>query len=136
MRVCAVKGTEHGVSGPDEVNVVLRVKHGLHDRAALWGLVGQAGQERRLGQLALGHVVHGDQLGGVAGTQTVVVPVSRSVDTSPAASTARPDMASTLRCTSRSMPAMPMADSSPPIVVGMRQTNRATSTTTLWPAFA
>ena len=55
----------------------------------------------------------------------VMVPVlsSSSVLTSPAASTARPDMASTLRCTSRSMPAMPIADSSAPIVVGIRQTH-------------
>ena len=60
----------------------------------------------------------------------VIVPVlsSRSVFTSPAASTARPLMASTLRCTRRSIPAMPMADSKAPIVVGMRQTSRATST--------
>ena len=60
-----------------------------------------------------------------------MVPVlsSRSVDTSPAASTARPDMASTLRCTNRSIPAMPMADRSPPIVVGIRHTSRAMSTT-------
>ena len=54
--------------------------------------------------------------------------------TSPAASTARPDMASTLRCTSRSMPAMPMADSSAPMVVGMRQTSRATMTMPLMPS--
>ena len=40
------------------------------------------------------------------------------MSTSPAASTARPDMASTLKRTSRSMPAMPMADSSAPMVVG------------------
>ena len=61
----------------------------------------------------------------------VIVPVlsSSSVSTSPAASTARPDMASTLRCTSRSMPAMPIAESSAPIVVGIRQTSSATSTT-------
>ncbi len=61
----------------------------------------------------------------------VIVPVlsSSSVFTSPAASTARPDIASTLCCTSRSMPAMPMADSSAPIVVGIRQTSSATSTT-------
>jgi hypothetical protein len=60
----------------------------------------------------------------------VIVPVlsSSSVVTSPAASTARPDIASTLRCTSRSMPAMPMADSSAPIVVGMRQISSAIST--------
>ena len=61
----------------------------------------------------------------------VIVPVlsSSRVSTSPAASTARPDVASTLRCTSRSIPAMPMAESSAPIVVGMRQTSSAVSTT-------
>ena len=62
----------------------------------------------------------------------VMVPVlsSSSVSTSPAASTARPDMASTLKRTSRSMPAMPIADSKAPIVVGIRVTNSATSTST------
>ena len=61
---------------------------------------------------------------------SVMVPVlsSSRVLTSPAASTARPLIASTLRCTSRSMPAMPMADSSAPIVVGIRQTTSAMST--------
>jgi hypothetical protein len=64
---------------------------------------------------------------------SVIVPVlsSSSVEQSPAASTARPDIASTLCWTSRSMPAMPMADSSAPIVVGMRQTSRAISTITV-----
>ena len=59
---------------------------------------------------------------------SVMVPVlSRSsVSTSPAASTARPLMASTFFRSSRSIPAMPMAERSPPIVVGMRQTSRAT----------
>ena len=59
----------------------------------------------------------------------VMVPVlsSSRVVTSPAASTARPDIASTLCCTRRSIPAMPMADSRAPIVVGMRQTSRETS---------
>ena len=62
---------------------------------------------------------------------SVIVPVlsSRSVSTSPAASTARPDMASTLKRTRRSMPAMPIADSSAPMVVGISVTNSATSTT-------
>ena len=61
---------------------------------------------------------------------SVIVPVlsSSSVSTSPAASTARPDIASTLCCTRRSMPAMPIAESSPPIVVGIRQTSSAIST--------
>ncbi len=63
----------------------------------------------------------------------VMVPVlsSSSVFTSPAASTARPDVASTLCCTRRSMPAMPMAESRPPIVVGMRQTSSEMRTKTV-----
>ena len=58
---------------------------------------------------------------------SVIVPVlsSSRVSMSPAASTARPDLAMTLKRTSRSMPAMPMADSRPPIVVGIRVTSRA-----------
>ncbi len=61
---------------------------------------------------------------------SVIVPVlsSSSTSTSPAASTARPDMAITLRWIMRSMPAMPMAESRPPMVVGIRQTSSATST--------
>ena len=64
----------------------------------------------------------------------VMVPVlSRSrVETSPAASTARPDMARTFRCTRRSMPAMPIADRRAPMVVGARQTSRPTSTMIDW----
>ncbi|CAB4935901.1 unannotated protein [freshwater metagenome] len=59
----------------------------------------------------------------------VIVPVlsSSSTSTSPEASTARPDSASTLRRTRRSMPAMPIAESSAPIVVGMSATSRAIS---------
>ena len=60
----------------------------------------------------------------------MIVPVlsSSRTSTSPEASTARPDIASTLRCTSRSIPAMPIAESSAPIVVGMRATRRAIRT--------
>ena len=62
----------------------------------------------------------------------VMVPVlsSRRVLTSPAASTARPLMAKTLRWTKRSIPAMPMAESKAPMVVGMRQTKSAIRITT------
>ena len=51
----------------------------------------------------------------------VIVPVlsSSSTSQSPAASTARPDLASTLNRTSRSIPAMPIAESSAAIVVGI-----------------
>ncbi len=66
----------------------------------------------------------------------VMVPVlsSSRVLTSPAASTARPDMARTLRCTRRSMPAMPIADSSAPMVVGIRQTRSETRTMPVTPS--
>lgn len=60
----------------------------------------------------------------------VIVPVlssSRTL-TSPAASIARPEVAMTLARIMRLMPATPMADSRPPMVVGIRQTSRATST--------
>ena len=48
--------------------------------------------------------------------------------TSPAASTARPDIARTLCWRTRSIPAMPIAERRPPIVVGMRQTRSAMRT--------
>ena len=59
----------------------------------------------------------------------VMVPVlsSISTSTSPAASTARPDVAITLACIMRLMPATPTADNRPPMVVGIRQTSKATS---------
>ncbi|KAG1242955.1 hypothetical protein G6F65_022724 [Rhizopus arrhizus] len=62
-----------------------------------------------------------------------MVPVlsSSSTSTSPAASTARPDVAMTLALIMRLMPATPMADSRPPMVVGIRQTSSATRTVTV-----
>ena len=63
----------------------------------------------------------------------VMVPVlsRRSTSTSPAASTARPEVAITFAWIIRSIPAIPMAERRPPIVVGMRHTSSATSTVTL-----
>ena len=67
----------------------------------------------------------------------VMVPVlSRSsTSTSPAASTARPEVAMTPAWMRRSMPAMPMAESRPPMVVGARQTKSAVRAVmvTAWP---
>src|SRR6266540_520030 len=62
-----------------------------------------------------------------------MVPVlsRRRTSTSPAASNARPDMAMTFFWIMRSIPAIPIADSRAPIVVGMRQTSRATRTVTV-----
>ena len=71
---------------------------------------------------------------------SVIVPVlsSSNTSTSPAASTARPEVAITLACIMRLMPATPMADSSPPMVVGIRHTSSATSAVMVIgvPAFA
>ena len=72
----------------------------------------------------------------------VIVPVlsSRRMSTSPAASTARPLVAITLAWIIRSMPAIPIADRSPPIVVGIRHTRSATRTVSVtvaaWPPAA
>ena len=70
----------------------------------------------------------------------VIVPVlsSSSTSQSPAASTARPEVAMTFARIIRPMPATPIAESRPPIVVGMRQTSSATSTVIVTgvPAFA
>ena len=65
----------------------------------------------------------------------MIVPVlsSSSVSTSPATSTALPLLAMMLARRARSMPAMPMAASRAPIVVGIRQTSRATSVGTSVP---
>ena len=65
----------------------------------------------------------------------MIVPVlsSSSVSTSPATSTALPLLAMMLARRARSMPAMPMAASRAPMVVGIRQTSRATSVGTSVP---
>jgi hypothetical protein len=99
------------------------------DRAAFRGFVGQRGESAaRPGRSA---VDAGPAMNSVAmAVAEVMVPVlsSSSTSTSPAASTARPLVASTLRCTRRSMPLMPIALSNPPMVVGIRHTSRATRT--------
>src|ERR1700754_840204 len=55
----------------------------------------------------------------------VIVPVlsSNRVSKSPAVSTALPDLVITFARKALSIPAIPMADKRPPIVVGIKQTN-------------
>ena len=69
-----------------------------------------------------------------------MVPVlsSSNTSTSPAASTARPEVAITFAPSMRLMPAMPMAESSAPMVVGIKHTSSATSAVSVtgWPALA
>ena len=57
----------------------------------------------------------------------VIVPVLSNiiVSTSPHASTAFPDIAITLNLVTLSIPAIPIAESKPPIVVGIRHTQSA-----------
>ena len=57
----------------------------------------------------------------------LIVPVLSKiiVSTSPHASTAFPDIAITLNLVTLSIPAIPIADNKPPIVVGMRHTSKA-----------
>ena len=128
-----LRGERHPVGADQLAGVALAQAVPLlgedDDRAALGRLVGEAGQLGGVGELRLVDAV--DRQNSLAcRLPRVIVPVlsSSRVLTSPAASTARPDIASTLRCTSRSMPAMPIAESSAPIVVGMRQTSSETST--------
>ena len=140
IRVWAVNGTN---VAPSRVDVPLPDPVLLlgedDDAAALRCLVGQRRELGGVGQVALGDSGGGEKAVACRFPR-VMVPVlsSRRTSTSPAASTARPDMAITFAWIIRSMPAIPMADSSPPMVVGMRQTRRATSTVTVtgvpWPA--
>ena len=100
------------------------------DAAALGRLVGQRGELRGVGQLPLRCTPGAGMKAAAWRLPSVMVPVlsSSSTSTSPAASTARPEVAITLACIMRLMPAMPMADSRPPMVVGIRHTSSATST--------
>jgi hypothetical protein len=128
MRVCAVKGMN---VAPRRARRAAQIAAAwrAHDAAPFRRFVGQRGELRRVGQLRLG-----DAFAGRKATAwrlpSVMVPVlsSSSTSTSPAASTARPEVAITLACIMRLMPATPMADSSPPMVVGIRHTSSATST--------
>ena len=103
-----------------------------HDRAALRCLVAKRRQQRELERLGFPDARAPGAIDEASRLPNVIVPVlsSRMTSTSPAASTARPLIASTLNRATRSMPAMPIADSRPPMVVGMRHTRSATSATT------
>ena len=61
----------------------------------------------------------------------VIVPVLSRINTftSPHDSTERPLLAKILNCVTRSIPAIPIADNSPPIVVGIKHTVKAINIT-------
>ena len=127
MRVCAVNGDERR----------RRPARARGCRSAPWPAPRSSAlrASRRRGSRAARRRPAPARVTPLAGTNAsacrlpkVMVPVlsSSSVAQSPAASTARPLIASTLRRTSRSIPAMPIAESSAPIVVGIRHTSSAT----------
>ncbi|MNH12215.1 hypothetical protein D3C81_1151280 [compost metagenome] len=68
----------------------------------------------------------------------VIVPVLSNNNTSisPAVSTALPLLVMTFARRALSIPAIPIAESNPPIVVGMRQTNREMNDAMVMPTFA
>src|SRR5262249_38761974 len=103
------------------------------DGPPLRGLVGERGKLGGIGQLLLADAAQRLELGGLAVAQRDGPgPVEEQPNdlARPAASTARADIASTLKRTRRSMPAIPMADNSAPMVVGIKVTNSATRITT------
>ena len=131
MRVCAVNGTNVAPSSCDVALADAELLLGEHDDAAAFGrLVGERGELRGVGELASRRRPAPGWNAIAWRLPSVIVPVlsSSSTSTSPAASTARPDIAITFAWIMRSMPAMPIAESRPPIVVGIRQTSSATST--------
>ena len=116
MRVWAVKGIEAGAQSLQLAlpqAVLLLGQH--HDAAPFRGLVGQGGQLGRVGQLVRSSTPVDREKAAAWRLPRVMVPVlsSSSTSTSPAASTARPEVAMTLAWISRSMPAMPMAEQQP-----------------------
>ena len=123
IRVCAEKGTNCGVERAPSRGRACRTSPWPGRRSS-----GPPASRRRARRAAPHRRARRSSTPGTAMNSvacrlpSVIVPVlsSSSMSTSPAASTARPDMASTLKRTSRSMPAMPMADSSAPMVVGIK----------------
>ena len=132
MRVCAEKGTNTALSSSHvalaQIEALLR-QH--HDAAPFRGLVRETSSScADIGELLLGDPVGRVGMPDAWRLPSVIVPVlsSSSTSTSPAASTARPEVAMTLEAIMRLMPATPIADSNPPMVVGIRQTSSATNT--------
>ena len=141
IRVWAVNATNSASRGSDARSTGRFVRRGLlavqlDDALALGRLVGDARRARReLADLERGELARRERTRVAWRLPIVIVPVlsSSSVSTSPATSTALPLLAMMFARSARSMPAMPMAASSAPIVVGIRQTSSATSVGTSVP---
>ena len=126
-------------SPPGASSSASRLRAKLDDRATLGRLVADRGQQGGAHDLGLADAVDRRDAGGQPIAEGDRAGLVEQDDVHVAARLHRaPDSASTLKRATRSMPAIPMADSSPPIVVGMRHTSSATSTTTpsVAPAYA
>ncbi len=134
IRVCAVKGDKGGVQRLQiafaQIKALFR-QH--HDAAPLRGVSSASEESWAASARVRSSTPRAGRKAEAWRLPRVMVPVlsSSRTSTSPAASTARPLVAITLAPSIRLIPATPMADSSPPMVVGIRHTSRATSTVTL-----
>ena len=102
------------------------------DRSPFRGFVGQARKLRRVRQGLRAGAVDGNEFGGHAiaqGDRPGLVQVATCRRRPRLRRRARSSPSTFLR-SKRSMPAMPMAESNPPMVVGIRQTSNATITVT------
>ena len=98
IRVCAENGTNRVVGDYVGLRKSVVALGQRDDRAAFRRLVGERRQQRRFREVALRHAGDRDEFGRQR-LPKVIVPVlsSSSVSTSPAASTARPEVATTLK---------------------------------------
>lgn len=129
MRVWAVNGTNVARSGPGGRTCGRRSR--TRETMERPSGVSSARLESRAASARVSMRTAGAGISSVAmRLPWVMVPVlpRRSTSTSPDASTARPLIARTFLRIRRSMPAIPMAERRPPMVVGIRQTSSATST--------
>ena len=103
-----------------------------HDRAALGGLVGERRELRDLGELLLGHARHRDELEGLAVAERDRAGLVEEQDVDVAGGLDGAARRGRGRCGGRGgpCPAIPIADSSAPIVVGISAISSATRVTT------
>ena len=134
MRVCAVKGTKRGEACPAATISCSRSPYCLASTTIERPSgVSSASEESCATSARSASETPGMGTNSEAWRlPSVIVPVlsSSRTSTSPDASTARPERASMLRRTRRSIPAIPIALSRAPIVVGMSATRRATRVVT------
>ena len=107
----------------DHIKVMVTTQPGESFLDKMIALVEGASRQKTPTEIALTILLAGFTLVFVI----VCVLSSNNVSISPAVSTALPDLVITLARSARSIPAIPMVERSPPIVVGIRHTNKEIS---------